>query len=36
MTSITIFHNPQCGTSRNVLAFIRESVLEILPGKREA
>lgn len=28
MTGITIYHNPQCGTSRNVLAMIRESGLE--------
>ena len=26
--SITIFHNPQCGTSRNVLAMIRNSGAE--------
>ena len=26
--SITIFHNPQCGTSRNVLALIRNSGVE--------
>lgn len=26
--SITIFHNPQCGTSRNVLALIRNSGAE--------
>ena len=26
--SITIWHNPACGTSRNVLAFIREAGLE--------
>ena len=26
--SITIFHNPQCGTSRNVLALIRYSDVE--------
>ena len=25
MTSITIYHNPNCGTSRNVLALIRNS-----------
>lgn len=25
MTKITIYHNPACGTSRNVLAMIRES-----------
>ncbi len=25
MTDITIFHNPACGTSRNVLALIRNS-----------
>ena len=28
--SITIFHNPQCGTSRNVLALIRNSGAEPL------
>jgi arsenate reductase len=41
--SITIYHNPACGTSRNVLAFIRESgveptVIEYLktpPGREE-
>jgi len=27
-TSITIFHNPACGTSRNVLALIRNSGIE--------
>lgn len=27
-TSITIFHNPACGTSRNTLALIRERGLE--------
>lgn len=27
-TSITIYHNPQCGTSRNVLAMIRNSGAE--------
>lgn len=26
--SITIWHNPKCGTSRNVLALIRESGVE--------
>lgn len=26
--SITIFHNPSCGTSRNVLTLIRESGVE--------
>lgn len=25
MTTITIYHNPQCGTSRNTLALIRNS-----------
>jgi arsenate reductase (glutaredoxin) len=25
MTNITIYHNPNCGTSRNTLAFIRNS-----------
>lgn len=25
MSNITIYHNPQCGTSRNVLALIRNS-----------
>lgn len=28
MTHITIYHNPQCGTSRNTLALIRESGAE--------
>jgi arsenate reductase (glutaredoxin) len=28
MTQITIYHNPNCGTSRNVLAFIREKGIE--------
>lgn len=28
MTPITIFHNPQCGTSRNTLAMIRNSGAE--------
>ena len=28
--AITIFHNPQCGTSRNVLAAIREAGFEPL------
>ncbi len=28
MAKITIFHNPQCGTSRNVLAHIRASGVE--------
>ncbi len=27
-TTITLFHNPACGTSRNVLALIREAGLE--------
>lgn len=27
-TSITIYHNPQCGTSRNTLAMIRNSGIE--------
>ena len=26
--SITIYHNPACGTSRNTLAMIRESGIE--------
>ncbi len=25
---VTIFHNPACGTSRNVLAMIRQSGIE--------
>jgi arsenate reductase len=25
MSAITIYHNPACGTSRNVLALIRNS-----------
>lgn len=28
MTDITIYHNPQCGTSRNTLAMIRNSGAE--------
>lgn len=28
MTDITIYHNPQCGTSRNTLAMIRNSGME--------
>jgi len=28
MTDVTIFHNPNCGTSRNVLALIREQGIE--------
>ncbi len=28
MTDITIYHNPQCGTSRNTLAMIRNSGTE--------
>ena len=28
MTTITIYHNPDCGTSRNVLALIRNSGVE--------
>ncbi|HUP29886.1 MAG TPA: arsenate reductase (glutaredoxin) [Usitatibacter sp.] len=28
MPKITIYHNPACGTSRNVLAFIRERGIE--------
>ena len=28
MTDITIYHNPQCGTSRNTLALIRNSGAE--------
>lgn len=28
MTNITIYHNPDCGTSRNVLALIRNSGIE--------
>ena len=28
MSSITIYHNPQCGTSRNVLALIRNTGAE--------
>ena len=28
MSDITIFHNPQCGTSRSVLALIRASGAE--------
>jgi arsenate reductase (glutaredoxin) len=28
MPAVTIYHNPNCGTSRNVLAFIREAGIE--------
>lgn len=28
MTDVTIYHNPACGTSRNVLAAIRDSGVE--------
>ena len=28
MDKVTIFHNPDCGTSRNVLAMIREAGVE--------
>jgi arsenate reductase (glutaredoxin) len=28
MTSVTIYHNPQCGTSRNTLALIRHAGIE--------
>ncbi len=28
MTAITIYHNPQCGTSRNTLAMIRNAGIE--------
>lgn len=28
MSSVTIFHNPACGTSRNTLALIREAGIE--------
>ena len=28
MTSITLYHNPKCGTSRNVLGLIRNSGVE--------
>lgn len=28
MSNITIYHNPQCGTSRNTLAMIRQSGVE--------
>ncbi|RRW69366.1 arsenate reductase (glutaredoxin) [Pantoea dispersa] len=28
MTNITIYHNPDCGTSRNTLALIRDSGVE--------
>jgi arsenate reductase (glutaredoxin) len=29
MDKVTIYHNPQCGTSRNVLALIRESGAQV-------
>jgi len=28
MTHVTIYHNPACGTSRNVLALIRNAGIE--------
>ena len=28
MTDIIIYHNPECGTSRNTLAMIRNAVIE--------
>ena len=28
MTEVTIYHNPACGTSRNVLGLIRNSGVE--------
>lgn len=28
MSTVTIYHNPQCGTSRNVLAALREAGIE--------
>lgn len=28
MSAITIYHNPECGTSRNTLALIRNSGVE--------
>ncbi|HET6789720.1 MAG TPA: arsenate reductase (glutaredoxin), partial [Aquabacterium sp.] len=28
MSDVTIFHNPQCGTSRNTLALIRNAGIE--------
>ena len=28
MIKVTIYHNPDCGTSRNTLAFIREAEIE--------
>ena len=28
MTTVTIYHNPNCGTSRNALAFIRAAGIE--------
>lgn len=28
MSDVTIYHNPSCGTSRNVLAMIREAGIE--------
>lgn len=43
MTDITLFHNPKCGTSRNVLALIRHAgftprvveYMTALPGRDE-
>ncbi|CAB3934326.1 Arsenate reductase [Achromobacter insolitus] len=28
MSTVTIYHNPQCGTSRNTLALIRNAGIE--------
>lgn len=28
MSAVTMYHNPACGTSRNVLAMIREAGIE--------
>ena len=28
MTDVTVYHNPACGTSRNVLAYLREAGIE--------
>ncbi|MGH7864067.1 MAG: ArsC/Spx/MgsR family protein, partial [Candidatus Binataceae bacterium] len=28
MSAVTVYHNPQCGTSRNTLALIREAGCE--------
>ena len=41
MTDVTIYHNPDCGTSRNTLALIRKAgveptIIEYLRRRRHA